>query len=125
VGAQAAGAGDYVAISPVMTITAATSSTAFTVSTADATGFLAGASPVVDVFDSKMRPIASSVTINTIDTGTGEVTCTDMGATPPVGGKVVFADYDNATATQLAYAYMGQAGGTLGAADDDAQAISP
>lgn len=125
VGAQAAGAGDYVAISPVMTITAATSGTSFTVSTTDATRFTAGASPVVDVLDSKMRLVAASVTIATIDTGTGAVTCGDMGTTPPVGGKVVFADYDAATTVQQNYAFMGEAGGTLGASDDDAQAISP
>lgn len=125
VGAQVAGAGDYVAISPVMTITAAASGTAFTVSTADATSFTAGASPVVDIFDAKMRLVAANVTINTIDTGTGAVACSDMGTTPPVGGKVVFADYDNATATQRNYAYMADAGGTLGTASDDAQAISP
>ena len=91
----------YAIISPVMTVTAGTSGTQFTVSVADAAKYAAGWE--MDVFDAGMRSQATNITILTIDTATGVITCDDIGSTPAAGWKIQFASYLSLTAAQQLY----------------------
>jgi len=91
----------YAVISPIMTVTVGTSATQFTVSVADAAKYTAGWE--ADIFDAGMRSQATNITILTIDTATGVITCDDIGATPSAGWKIQFATYLNLTAAQQLY----------------------
>lgn len=93
--------GNYMVLSPVMTVTVGTSGTQFTVSGADAAKWTAGWE--AGIYDAAGRSIAASITILTIDTATGVVTCDDIGSTPAAGWLVQFAAYDNLTAAQQLY----------------------
>jgi hypothetical protein len=88
-------------LSPVMTVTAGTSGTEFEVSVADAAKWSEGWE--ADIYDAGGRLKASAITILTIDTATGAITCDDIGATPAAGWLVQFAAYANLTADQQKY----------------------
>ena len=62
----------YAVISPIMTITAVTSPTDFTVSVTDAARY--SEDWVIDVFDSAIRPLGAGYIIATIDKATGVIT---------------------------------------------------
>jgi hypothetical protein len=115
------GKGIYSAYSPYMTITAASSATAFTVSTAHAALFEEGWEATI-VNDYLVEQ--ATVTILTINTGTGAITCDSIGSTPTVGWHVIFADYDSCTDEQKLYAFLADGSDNLGAANDDAHLIS-
>lgn len=115
----------YSVISPSMTVTAGASATEFTVSTADATKYSNFTLPEVRVSDQGMRSQAASITILTINTGTGVITCDNIGATPAAGWIMTFADYDNCTDEQKLYGFLSDGGDKLGAANDDAHLIVP
>ncbi|MGR9045620.1 MAG: hypothetical protein ACU83N_10010 [Gammaproteobacteria bacterium] len=105
--------GTYSAMSPYMTITAASSATGFTVSLADAALWTEGWE--AKIVDNYMNIKASSITILTINTSTGAITCDDIGVTPTAGWHVIFADYDNATNDQKKYGFCADSNGYLGA----------
>ncbi len=125
VGTASTADGDYVAISPTMTVTAGTSATAFTVSAADAAKFAALTDPVVTVYDDQMRHQARGIVLTDVNATTGAITCSDVGVTPAAGWIITFTGYSSATSEQRDYAYMADAADTLGAAADAAQIISP
>lgn len=102
---------NYMVLSPVMTVTAGTSGTEFTVSVADAAKWQEGWE--ADLYDAGGRPKASGITILTIDTATGAVTCDDIGATPAAGWKVQFAAYASLAAAQQLYWTVKTAGAHL------------
>lgn len=116
-------AGRYGKCSPIMTITAASSGTAFTVSTAHAALWTAGWE--AQIVNALGRQIAASITILTIDTGTGAVTCDDIGQTPEAGWHVLFADWDNCTTDQQQYGFIADTDNLLGADDDAPNYCSP
>lgn len=92
---------NYMVLSPVMKVTVGTSGTQFTVSLADAAKWTAGWE--ADIYDAAGRLITENVTILTINTGTGVVTCDDIGSTPAAGWMVQFAGFDNLTPAQALY----------------------
>lgn len=112
--------GVYSAASPYMTITSGSSATAFNVSVADAALYTEGWE--AKILNANLREIAT-VTILTINTGTGAITCDSIGETPAAGWYVVFADYDDCTAAQQEYGFVADASGGLGT-DNDAAHIS-
>lgn len=116
--------GQYGVISPVMTITGASDSTHFTVSAADAAKYRKYTAPEVCIYDHHMRLQVTGITLTAITAG-GAVNCDNLGLTPRAGWKVVFADYDIATEEQRLYSYIADASHTLGAADADANLITP
>jgi hypothetical protein len=101
----------YMVLSPVMTVTAGTSGTAFSVSVSDAAKWTEGWE--ADIFDSKGRLKAQNITILTIDTATGAVTCDNIGATPAAGWMVQFAAYASLTPAQQKYWTVKTAGANL------------
>ena len=115
----------YSVISPSMTVTAGASGEAFTVSTADAAKYGDFTLPEVRVSDGGMRSQAASITLLTINTTTGAVTCDDIGSTPSAGWIISFADYDNCTDEQKLYGFLSDFWDNLGAANDDAHLIVP
>jgi len=91
---------NYCVISPSMTVTAGASGTEFTVSATDAAKYANLTSPEVGVYDSHMREQAAPITILTVNTTTGVITCDDIGSTPVAGWIISFADYSDLTAEQ-------------------------
>lgn len=114
--------GTYSSFSPYMTVVSGTSGTAFTISAADAAQWTAGWE--AKVLNHVTLEIAT-VTILTIDTGTGDITCDDIGQTPAAGWFLTFADYDECTADQQLYAFMADGSDYLGAANDTAHLLTP
>lgn len=96
----------YAVVSPAMTVVTGTSGTEFSVSAADAAKFSVGWEAAV--WDQAMRPKTSPVTILTIDTDTGDITCDDIGETPSAGWVVTFADYDDCTTEQQRYGFIAE-----------------
>lgn len=117
--------GIYGAISPTMTITTASDSTSFTVAATDAAKYENYTSPEVQVCDSKMRQKVANVTLLTVDSTTGAITCDDMSTTPVAGDIVCFANYDNCSTEQQLYSFIADSSNDLGAADADANLIVP
>ncbi len=115
----------YFVFSPSMTVTAGASGTEFTVSAADAVKYAEFTLPEVRVSDQGMRSKAASITILTINTTTGVITCDDIGSTPAAGWIITFADYDNCTDGQKLYGFLSDSNDYLGAADDAAHLIVP
>lgn len=101
----------YMVICPVMTVVSATSGTAFVVSTADAAKFRTGWE--VQVTDAAGRQKAASITILTIDTATGAITCDNIGSTPAAGWKIKFADYGTLTDEQKLWWLIRASGSNL------------
>ncbi len=116
------GKGIYSAASPAMTVASGSSATAFTVSAADAAKWTEGWE--AQILDAAHRQIAASVTILTINTGTGAITCDSIGQTPQAGWLVVFADYDNCTAGQKLYGFVADTSNQLGTANDSAHLVA-
>lgn len=106
--------GDYAVISPTLTVVSAAGATEFTVSTADAAKIAGFTLPEMQVCDVGMHIKAQPITILTVNTGTGVITCDDIGQTPAAGWKVQFADYDYCTAEQKRYGFIADEGGNLG-----------
>lgn len=117
--------GKYGAISPSMTVLSGASGTQFTVSTADAAKYANYTSPKVNIYDAGMRMQASNITLLTINTDTGVITCDDIGATPVAGWLITFSTYDNCTDEQKRYSFIADSGNKLGSSNDDANLISP
>ena len=112
----------YSVFSPYMTIVSASSGTDFVVSVSDALLFEEGWEAMV--VDQYMNIKAASITILTIDTGTGAITCDDIGLTPSSGWHVQFAAYDDVTASQQNYAFMADSNDFLGASNDAAHLLN-
>lgn len=113
----------YAVVSPTMTVVSGASATEFTVSVADAAKWTTGWE--AKICDAGMREKASQITILTINTATGVITCDGIGATPQAGWVVCFEDYDNATTEQKRYGYIADSGDKLGTGDDDAHLVIP
>ena len=113
--------GTYSVFSPYMTVTAGTSGTQFTVSAVDASRWSAGWEATV--CNHVGLPIAT-VTILTVNSGTGAITCDDIGQTPAAGWTVEFADYDSCTSEQQLFAFMADGSDYLGSADDAAHLLT-
>jgi hypothetical protein len=116
------GQSTYSAYSPYMTITAASSGTAFTVSVADAARWSVLWGAVV--VNENLVPQCNAIIIQSINTDTGAITCDDIGVTPSVGWFVMFADYNYCTAEQKLYAFLSDGSDYLGSANDAAHLIS-
>jgi hypothetical protein len=116
------GQSTYSAYSPYMTITAASSGTAFTVSVADAARWSVLWGAVV--VNENLVPQCNAIIIQSINTDTGAITCDDIGVTPSVGWFVMFADYNYCTAEQKLYAFLSDDNDYLGSANDAAHLIS-
>ena len=117
--------GTYQVIAPTMTVLSATSSTEFTVSLADAAKFDIFTNPEILLNASNMVNRAGPFTLTGIDTDTGVIDSDDLGVTPDAGDIIVFADYDDCTATQQLYGFVANSSDELGAAPEDAHLISP
>lgn len=109
--------GAYAVISPVMAVTTASDSTSFTVASTDAEKYEEGWA--VDVFDSGMRAQATSISLVSIDTTSGLITCDDIGATPAAGWKVQFASASSSLTNSQALYW------SLASASTAAQLITP
>lgn len=123
-------------VSPAWTVTAATSTTSFTVSdsvfaggSGDRAFFVSGATYKIDLWtaDGQLRSTDGPTYATAFNNGTGVVTlnaawtASAVALTPAAGNVVRVADYDNATGWQAQdYTWLGDSNGQLGAANDSA-----
>ena len=114
----------YGVVSPTMTITSATASTCFNVSTADANKYIHYTSPEVSIHDYKMRQKVAAVTINSLSTA-GYASVDDMGLTPAAGDIVTFADYEACSEFQRKYAFSADSSNQLGTTNATVELIAP
>ena len=99
--------------------------TRIVVSAADAAKFANFTDPEVQFYDAGMRAQGSHVTIKTINTTTGVITCDNIELTPVAGWIVTFANYDDCTAEQQRYGFAADTNDYLGADDDAAHLVVP
>lgn len=96
----------YAVVSPSMVVISGASSTQFTVSVADAIKYSNFTAPEVKVMNANGIIKAASITILTVNTSTGVITCDSIGETPAAGWLIAFSSYDNCTIKQKLYWFL-------------------